>query len=169
MKTGSGGRYPKNFVLQDCFLWFSQTIDDEGREAVQWHQRTLDGTIVQTGLIRGSTTNYIQTSIAVNKSHNVLIGFQETHADMFISPRLAYRFADDPRGTVRDIVRLGEGLGATDGTSWGDYSGSVVDGDNLEDLWTIQSITSVQGKGLTVIARLPYRNARTNRSLAPTS
>jgi|CXWK01.1.fsa_nt_gi hypothetical protein len=169
VKTASGDRNPKNVVLQGGFLWFSQTINDEGRAAVQWHQLTLDGTIVQTGLIRGSTTNYIQTSIAVNKSHDVLIGFQETHADMFISPRLAYRFADDPRGTVRDIVRLGEGLGATDGTSWGDYSGSVVDGDNLEDLWTIQSITSVQGKGLTVIARLPYRNARTNRSRAPTS
>ncbi len=160
VKTASGDRNPKNVVLQGGFLWFSQTINDEGRAAVQWHQLKLDGTIVQTGLISGRTTNYIQTSIAVSQHHDVLIGFQETSADMFISPRMAYRFADDPRGTVREIVRLGEGQGATDGTSWGDYSGSVVDGDNLEDLWTIQSITSVQGKGWTVIARLPYRNAR---------
>lgn len=159
-KTASGDRNPKNVVLQGGFLWFSQTINDEGRAAVQWHQLALDGTIVQTGLIRGSATNYIQTSIAVNKSRDVLIGFQETHADMFISPRMAYRFANDPLGTIREIVRLGEGQGATDGTSWGDYSGSAIDGDNLEDLWTIQSITSEQGKGRTVIARLPYRNAR---------
>ena len=87
----------------------------------------------------------------------MLIGFQETNADMFISPRMAYRLAKDAPGTVREIIRLGEGEGTTDGASWGDYSGSVVDGDNLKDLWTIQSITNPQGKGHTVIARLPYR------------
>jgi hypothetical protein len=156
-KTASGDRNPKNVVLQSGFLWFSQTINDEGRASVQWHQITLDGTIVQTGLIRASATNYIQTSIAVNRRNDVLVGFQETNADMFISPRMAYRLANDPRGAVREIVRLGEGQGATDGTSWGDYSGSVVDGDNLEDLWTIQSTTSLQGKARTVIARLPYQ------------
>jgi len=32
---------------------------------------------------------------------------------------------------------------------------------DFDELRTIQRITSVQGKGLTVIARLPYRNART--------
>jgi hypothetical protein len=105
-KTASGDRNPKNVVLQGGFVWFSQTINVEGRAAVQWHQLALDGTIVQTGLIRGSATNYIQTSIAVNKSRDVLIGFQETHADMFISPRMAYRFADDPLGTIREIVGL---------------------------------------------------------------
>ena len=69
------------------------------------------------------------------------VGFQETSPDMFISPRLAWRRAEDPAGTMRKIIRLGEGKAATKGTSWGDYSGSVIDGDNLVDLWTVQSIT----------------------------
>ena len=57
-------------------------------------------------------------------------------------------------------MRLGEGEGATDGTSWGDYSGSVIDGDNLLDLWTVQSTTSPEGKGHTAIAKLPYQKKR---------
>jgi hypothetical protein len=156
-RTASGDRNPKDVVLQSGYLWISQAINYQGRSAVQWHQLKTDGTIVQTGLISGENTNYIQTTIAVNRKNDVLIGFQETNSDMFISPRLAYRFAEDAPRTIREIVRLGEGEGATDGTSWGDYSGSVVDGDNLEELWTIQSITSPEGKGRTIIAKLPYR------------
>jgi len=75
---------------------------------------------------------------------------------MFISPRLAFRKASDPSGQVRDLVKLGEGQGATDGVSWGDYSGSVCDGDNGLDLWTIQSITDEKGKGDTIIVRVPF-------------
>lgn len=154
--VSSGDRNPKNLVLQNGSIWFSHAVNYKGRSAVQWHQIKLDGTIVQTGLIENENTNYIQTTIAVNKKNDVLIGFQETNANMYISPRLAYRHASDPLGTVRKIVSLGEGKGATDGISWGDYSGSVIDGDNLTDLWTIQSITDEGGKGDTVIVKVPF-------------
>jgi len=154
--TASGDRNPKNLVLQSGFIWFSQAINYNGRAAVQWHQVKLDGTIVQTGLISSETSSYIQTTIAVNKKNDVVIGFQETSKDMFISPRMAYRMADDPAGTIREIVSLGEGKGATDGVAWGDYSGCCIDGDNLTDLWTIQSITNEKGRGATVIAKVPF-------------
>lgn len=157
-KTSSGDRNPKNLVLQNGCLWFSQAVNCKGHSAVQWHQVKLDGTIVQTGLISDPKTNYIQTTIAVNKNEDVLVGFQETNENMYISPRLAFRQAGDPKGTLRDIVKLGEGQGATDGTSWGDYSGSMVDGDNLLDLWTIQSITDSKGKGDTIIVKVPFKD-----------
>ncbi len=111
---------------------------------------------MQTGLLADPETNYIQTTIAVNKNLDLLVGFQETNASMFISPRLAFRHADDLQGTLREIVKLGEGRGATSGVSWGDYSGSVVDGDNLLDLWTVQSIANERGRGETVIVRVPF-------------
>ena len=154
--TSSGDRNPKNLVLQNGYLWFSQAVNCNGRSAVQWHQIKLDGSIIQTGLIKSDTSNYIQTTIAVNKNNDVLVGFQETHADMFISPRMAFRYAKDPKGELRDIVSLGEGKGPTDGVAWGDYSGSIIDGDNLTDLWTIQSITNDKGKGETVIVKVPF-------------
>lgn len=155
-KTSSGDRNPKVLYLQGGFLWFSQTVNVDGRAAVQWHQVRLDGSIVQTGLISHPENSYIQTTLAVNKNLDVLVGFQETGSDMYISPRMAFRNASDPQGQVGAIVKLGEGIGFTNGTSWGDYSGSVCDGDNGLDLWTIQSITDEEGKGDTVIVRVPF-------------
>lgn len=156
-KTASGDRRPKNVVLQGGFLWFSHTVECRGRAAVQWHQIKLDGTVVQSGLLASDTSSYIQTSLAVNDRLDVLVGYQETSPEMFISPRLAWRMASDEPGTLRPPVALGEGQGATDGVSWGDYSGSCVDGDNGLDLWTVQSITDAEGKGDTVIARVQPR------------
>jgi hypothetical protein len=154
-KTSSGDRNPKNLVLQGKHIWFSHTIKCNGRAAVQWHQVALDGSIVQSGLLSSPTSNYIQTTLAVNKKLDVLIGFQETSPEMYISPRFAFRSHDDPAGQMGPIHSIGEGRWFTDGTSWGDYSGSVVDGDNAKDLWTIQSITDEKGKGDTVIALIP--------------
>lgn len=157
-KVSSGDRNPKNLVYQNGGIWFSQAVDCEGRSAVQWHQiKASDGTIQQTGLIKSDTTNYIQTTIAVNKKNDVLIGFQEVNSNSFISPRFTCRMAKDAPGTTRQIVSVGEGVGATDGDSWGDYSGSIVDGDNLMDLWTIQSRASIKGKAESVIVKVPFK------------
>ncbi len=157
-KVSSGDRNPKNCVLQSGSIWFSQAVNCEGRSAVQWHQiKASDGTILQTGLIRSDTTNYIQTTIAVNKKNDVLIGFQEVNSNSFISPRFTYRMANDAPGANRKIVSVGEGIGATDGASWGDYSGSIVDADNMLDLWTIQSRANIKGKAESVIVKIPFK------------
>lgn len=155
-KTASGDRRPKNLVLQGGFIWFSHTVEHEGRAAVRWHQMKTDGTLVQSGQLSDEKNSYIQTTIAVNKNLDVLVGYQETGPDMFISPRFAYRLSNDEPGTLRKAVSLGEGKAATEGGAWGDYSGSVVDGDNQLDLWTIQSIADQTGKGDTVIAKIPF-------------
>lgn len=160
-KVSSGDRNPKVIVLQNGYIWFSHAVDCDGRSAVQWHQVSVNtGDIVQTGIIKSPVTNYIQTTLAVNKNNDLLVGFQEVNENMFISPRVAFRKWSDPKGTIGNIISLGEGQGATDGLSWGDYSGSMVDGDNLIDLWTIQSITNKQGKGETVIAQVPFKKKR---------
>ncbi len=156
-KVSSGDRNPKNIVLQNGCIWFSQAINKDGHAAVQWHQiKVNDATIVQTGLIEDENTNYIQTTLAVNKKNDVLIGFQEVNANSFISPRFAYRKSADAPGTVREIIHVGEGRGAADGVAWGDYSGTVIDGDNLMDLWTIQSLANEKGRGETVIVKVPF-------------
>ena len=152
--VSSGDRNPKNLVFQNGSIWFSQAVNCNGRSAVQWLQiRARDGKIEQQGLISSDTTNYIQTTIAVNKKNDVLIGFQEANERSFISPRFTYRLAKDPKNTTRPIIHLGEGKAATDGQSWGDYSGSIIDGDNQTDMWTIQSITNEKGKNESVIGR----------------
>ena len=156
-KTASGDRNPKNWVIQSGSIWFSQTINHDGRAAVRWHQFKLDGTRVQTGLIADPASSFIQTSIAVNRQNDVLVGFQETSPNMFISGRATYRLANDPAGTLKPHIKLAEGLAATEGGAWGDYSGSIIDGDNFMDLWTVQSVANAQGKGTTVIAKIPIK------------
>ncbi|MEP6713829.1 MAG: hypothetical protein ABJA37_15490 [Ferruginibacter sp.] len=157
-KVSSGDRNPKNLVFQNGSIWFSQAVNCNEGSAVQWHQvNAATGKIIQTGLIKNDTSNYIQTTIAVNKKNDVLIGFQEVNGNSFISPRFAYRLKKDKPGTIRKIVSAGEGKGATDGASWGDYSGCIIDGDNLLDLWTIQSITNIKGKSETVILKVPFK------------
>ena len=151
-RTASGDRNPKNVVLQNECLWFSRTINCENRAAIQWHQIKLDGTIVQTGLISDSKRSYIQSSLAVNKREDVIVGFQETGDDMYISPRFAWRSGSDAKGELRPMVSIGEGQAATEGGAWGDYSGCACDG---LDLWTVQSVADAEGKGDTVIAKIP--------------
>ncbi len=153
--TASGDRNPKNLVVQSEHLWFSHTVNVDGRAGVQWHQvRLSDGKFVQTGLVADAKNSFIQTTLAVNKRNDVLVGFQETGPDMFISARVAWRRVGDQSRTLRATRRLREGVAATEGGAWGDYSGSVVDGDNLLDLWTIQSFANEQGRGGTIIARI---------------
>ena len=153
-KTSSGDRNPKQLLIRNGHLWFSHVVEFQGRAAVQWHQFRLDGVKVQSGRISHPTNGYIQTTLAVNRNSDVLIGFQETGPDMFISPRFACRLARDPKGVTRPVQSLGEGAGATDGVAWGDYSCTVADNDDPSTLWTIQSRANEKGRGETVIARI---------------
>jgi len=156
VRVAAGARNPKNLIFQGGDLWFSHIVKKDGRSAVSWHQLGLDGTFKQSGIISSPDSNYIQVTLAVNKRRDVLIGFQECGENLFVSPRFAFRLYNDPKGTVRDVIALGEGKGATTGTTWGDYSGTVIDGDNFLDLWTIQSIANEKGRGETVIVRVPF-------------
>lgn len=152
--TASGDRNPKNLVITNGHLYFSQTVNIDGRAGIQFHQYKLDGSRVRTGTLSSTTSSYIQTTMAVNKRGWMLIGFQETGPNQYISARAALIeprdiFCERPR-----IFKLAEGLEATEGGAWGDYSGTVVDGDNFSDLWTIQSYANSKGRGSTVIARI---------------
>lgn len=153
-KTASGDRNPKNLVVQGGHLWFSHTVNVNGRAGVQWHQVRMDGGFVQSGLIADPVNSFIQTTLAVNKRKDVLVGFQETGPDKDISARVAWRMVGDQARTLRPTKALREGVAPTEGGAWGDYSGSCIDGDNLLDLWTVQSFANEKGRGGTVIARI---------------
>jgi hypothetical protein len=156
-KVASGDRNPKVVVYQNGCIWFSQCINYNGRSAVQWHQINAEtGEILQSGLIAHPSKSYIQTTLTVNKQEDVLIGFQQTDTASFISSAYTYRKKNDKAGTVRSITGFAEGKGATIGASWGDYSGSIIDGDNLADLWTVQSVANEKGRGETVILRKSF-------------
>jgi hypothetical protein len=154
VRTSSGDRNPKNIVLQSGCLWFSQTVDVNGRAGVQWHQVRLNGQFIQSGLISHPVNSYIQTTLAVDKAGDVLVGFQETGPEMFISARYALHKHSDKSGALAPIMKTREGTAATEGGAWGDYSGSCVDGDDMKSLWTIQSYANEKGRASTVITKI---------------
>jgi hypothetical protein len=154
--VAAGARNPKNLIYQGGDLWFSHIVKCNGRSAILWHQLGIDGHFKQTGIISSPSSYYIQPTLAVNRQKDLIIGFQETNEKMFVSPRFTFRLHTDPPGKTRKIISLGEGEGAIEKTTWGDYSGSVIDGDNYLDLWTIQSRANKKGRGETVIARIPF-------------
>jgi hypothetical protein len=162
--VSSGDRNPKNLVIQGGYLWFAHTINYEGRAAVQWHQiRLTDGETMQTGVIEKENSNYIQATIAVNKNLDVLVGFQETNADMYVSPSFVYRKNTDPNGEMREVITVEKGTdnygdGSEKNVPWGDYSGSILDGDNLTDLWTVQNIMKSKKAVGNRIVKLKMKN-----------
>jgi len=153
-RVASGDRNPKNLVVQNGCVWFSQAVDVGGRSGIQWNQFRLDGRLMQRGVLSHPENSFIQTTLAVNSREDVLIGFQEAGPQMFVSARCAMRLGKDPKGTLRPIVRIAEGQAATEGGPWGDYSGTVIDGDNKRDFWTVQSVANDKGRGSAVIARI---------------
>ncbi|MDH4387506.1 MAG: hypothetical protein QE269_02130 [Fimbriimonas sp.] len=157
-KTASGDRNPKNLQLIGGHIYFSQAVNINGRAGVQFNKFALDGTRVQTGWLSHPTNSYIETTMAVNKSGDVLVGFQETGPDMSISARAGLFSRNDPTWLNPKIFKFAEGIAPTEGGAWGDYSGTVVDGDNLNDFWTIQSYANDKGRGSTIIAKVPPKS-----------
>ena len=146
--VSSGDFRPKNVVIQNNSLWFSHIVNLNENSAIEWFQLSVkDGTVIQKGLISKNGTNYIQPTIAVNTRGDMAINFEETNSTMNISVRVAYRLAGDPKNTIREVINVAEGnspyFGSPENTdkvlAWGDYSGSVVDGDNGIDMWFAQS------------------------------
>ncbi|OWU65470.1 MAG: hypothetical protein CBB60_004495, partial [Armatimonadetes bacterium Cent15-Ar3] len=154
-RTASGDRNPKNLQLIGGYIYFSQAVNINGRAGVQFNKFALDGTRVQSGWLSHPTNSYIETTMAANKAGDVLVGFQETGPEMTISARAALFKKSDTSWLSPKIFRLAEGIAPTEGGAWGDYSGTVVDGDNLSDFWTIQSYANDKGRGNTIIAKVP--------------
>jgi hypothetical protein len=144
----SGDFKPKNAVIQNNSLWFSHIVNKDGNSGIEWFQLSAkNGAIIQQGIIAQKGTNYIQPTIAVNKRGDMAIGFQETNENMHISARAVYRLANDKINTTRKIIEVAEGnspyINSTNQEleqAWGDYTGSMVDGDNGIDFWFAQSI-----------------------------
>jgi hypothetical protein len=146
-RISSGDYNPKNAVIQGNSLWYCHAVNHQNYAAIEWFELSLsDGQTIQKGLLQKNNSYYMQPTIAVNQRGDMAIGFQECNSQMYVSPRLAYRLANDAAGATRPVIAVAEGNWAyknPDSTdqqqAWGDYSGSMVDGDNGIDFWFSQT------------------------------
>jgi hypothetical protein len=137
-------RFNSNFVLQNGALWGVRPVDESGRAAVEWYQIDPDTNIIlQTGRITDDELDLYYPSIAVNELDQVVVGFNGSSENQFVS---AYAALGETIGGVTsfgDLLLLKEGVDsyevAWDGRNrWGDYSTTVVDPSDPSVFWTFQ-------------------------------
>ena len=148
-----------NPVFRNGKVWYSQTIalpagglTINSRFVAQWTAvNATTGAFVDGGRVEDATAtltnggkHYIYPSLAVNKNDDVLLGFSESESDDYIDAGYAFRLGSDAGGTMRDPVIYKEGEDYYEKTfggtrnRWGDYSHTLVDPSNDNDLWTVQ-------------------------------
>lgn len=173
-RAASGDPTAKIAILRKQSIWFAHDFESDlgGAEhsAVNWGQLGLQGELQQLGDIDDASGKvfHMQPTLGVNKNGDVLIGYQTSTASSFVSARYAYRLASDPPGSLRPAVSLQEGTDAAGDGAWGDYSGTSVDGDNLLDIWTLQSFASADGGRIhhTVVARHTFEDTTGGAGMA---
>ena len=150
-----------NVVFRNNSIYYPQTVGLPAtgitHTAVQWTQLNTAGDVIQGGRVDDPTatqTNggkwYAYSSIAVNASNDVLLGFSQFSSTQFASAGYTYKDRTDPAGTMRDpvIYKAGEDCYSKDFGSarnrWGDYSHTMVDPTDDCSFWTIQEYAKLQ-------------------------
>jgi outer membrane protein assembly factor BamB len=149
-----------NVVFRDGNVWYAQTVGLPAggltHTGAQWTRIDTSGNFVDGGRVEDPTATsssgewYAYPSIAVNANNDVLLGFSNFAATHFARASYALRQGTDAAGTMRDpvIFKEGEDYYAKDfGGSrnrWGDYSHTVVDPSNDQDMWTIQEYAGLR-------------------------
>ncbi|MCM3900724.1 MAG: hypothetical protein ND866_03380 [Pyrinomonadaceae bacterium] len=162
LRMESGDAFVRsNVVFRNGTIWYPQTVGLPAgvltHTAVQWTQLDNAGNVLQGGRVEDPTataTNggkwYAYSSIAVNASNDVLLGFSEFESDGFADAGYTYRDHADAAGTMRDpvIYKAGEDCYSKDFSSgrnrWGDFSHTMVDPTDDCSFWTIQEYAKLQ-------------------------
>jgi hypothetical protein len=155
-----------SIVLRNGRLWGVQTVDFQGRAALRWF--SIDAATqapVQEGLISDASHDLYMGSIAVDACNDVVIGFNRSGTDQFVS---AYAVAGT---TERDVTTFGEPVllragvaryestGGAPTARWGDYSTTVADPQHSRTFWTFQEWPSAQDVWSTQVTELRLQHA----------
>lgn len=138
-------------VFRNGAIWASHSIffpatGAPNRAAAQWWQMSPNGSILQQGLLDDPTgnTSYSMPTLTVNRNDDMLLGYTRFDPTIYASAAYSFRSAADPPGTLQaeQILKAGEGPYFKDFGSgenrWGDYSATMVDPLNDQDIWTLQ-------------------------------
>ncbi|MCK6473888.1 MAG: hypothetical protein L6R28_19370 [Planctomycetes bacterium] len=159
-KIDAGDHRLRNTVYRNGSLWTAHTVflppGAVTRAAIQWWEvNPATGAVLQRGRLEDATNtkHFAYPSIAVNQNDDMMIGYSRFGADQFASANYAMRLAADGANTLRQDTVFKEGEAPyfkTFGGSrnrWGDYSNTVVDPVNDDDIWAIQEYAGTPSGG----------------------
>ncbi len=146
-----------NSVYRDGYVWTAHTValstTLRDHNAIFWWQVDVEtGDLYQQGVIEDTTEDpnvrmhYYFPAIAVNKNHDVVIGYSGSSKNTYVSSYYSYRRGTDPLEYMDDPVLYKSGVGTYSGPRWGDYSASSVDPNDDLGFWTVQEHASSSNK-----------------------
>ncbi|WP_145370471.1 nidogen-like domain-containing protein [Maioricimonas rarisocia] len=138
-----------NVVEVGDSLWAVHAVlGSSGNSAIRWYEiDAVTNTVIQTGLIEDPNLDFLDASIAVNPSGEVVIGYSGSGPAQFISSMASFGQTDGggtttfaaptvlQAGVADYFVDFGSGR-----NRWGDYSATVLDPTDPNTFWTFQEL-----------------------------
>lgn len=131
----------RNFGTHETILGsFVTDVDGKDRGGIRWFElrKAVHGNWVvhQEGTYAPDSHNRWMSSIAMDGTGNIALGYSVTSSTMFPSLRFAGRLASDPMGTLpRGEVTLIDGTAANSSSRYGDYSTLGIDPTDDRVFW----------------------------------
>jgi len=160
---GSGTGFRSSVLEVGDSLWAVNNVKIDNRNGLRWFEideRT--NVLLQTGTISDPLHDYFYPSIAANNFGDVLIGFNRSGLDEFVS---SFAVAGDTLGgttTFGDPILLQAGQAnyfqdfGVGRNRWGDYSATTLDPNDPLRFWTIQEWVSSPNIWSTQITELIF-------------
>jgi hypothetical protein len=131
------------------------------RNVLRWYE--IDATtnkIRQQGELGEANHDYFYPSLAVNQQGNVVIGFNRSGANEFISSYAIAGSTQNGKTTFGDalLLKAGEATYFRDfgqgRNRWGDYSSTVIDPSDPFSFWTFQQVAGTNNEWFTQITQV---------------
>ena len=162
---------------RDNALWAVFTVvppsgdPDAGQTTVHWVKLGTSNlaalTLIDQGNAGGNDidagAHTFFTSISVDSSGNMALGFALSSPNNFAGAYYSGRLAGDPAGTTRNTGVLRAGTSTYDPTNigfsatrWGDYSGIALDPSNEAEFWAFNEFVRTTDRWGTYIGRFSF-------------
>jgi hypothetical protein len=163
LETGDDNSLGSSVIRVGNSIWTVNTSasDDRARNVLRWYE--IDATtnqIKQQGEIGDATHDYFYPSVAVNPSGDVVIGFNRSGLNEFIS---SYAVSGSTVNGKTDfgqplLLKAGQANYFQDFGSgrnrWGDYSSTVLDPSDPLSFWTFQNVAGQDNQWFTQITQV---------------
>ena len=128
-----GGSPAQESLVGNVTVMGSNSKPDHG--AIRWYQfrnagnSTATPTVFQASTYDPDKTYRWMGSIAMDKDHNIALGYSKSSTTVIPSISITGRLSTDPINTLgaESQVQVGSGVQQAGGNRWGDYSAMTVD------------------------------------------
>jgi len=152
-----------SLIVRNGSLWGVESVANDGRVALRWFEiDSLTRKLRHEGLIAYPYLDFYYGSIAVNELGDVVLGFNGSGTDQFISSYAAVGRTFDGTTTFGIPVLLREGADTFEyklgprsrRLRWGDYSSAAVDPQDPLSFWTFQEFALDRDRWGTQISQI---------------